>query len=120
MHDWLPTNQSQYNDLQALNLEKSRLKVPLMMAEECLHGVGSFKMSMFPQSIGLAASWDTDLIYRVARAIGSEARSFGIHACFSPVLDIGKDPRWGRVQGSFSVILISEAESCLILFRGLG
>jgi beta-glucosidase-like glycosyl hydrolase len=74
-------------------------------------------MSMFPQSIGLAASWDTDLIYRVARAIGSEARSTGIHACFSPVLDIGKDPRWGRVQGSSLVILTLDLSSYRALQR---
>lgn len=65
---------------------------------ECLHGVGSFKQSMFPQSLGLSASWDTGLVHRVGRAIGTEARSIGIHACFSPVLDLGLDPRWGRMQ----------------------
>ncbi|KKY13783.1 putative glycoside hydrolase family 3 protein [Diplodia seriata] len=46
----------------------------------------------------MAASFDTDLVYRVGRAIGTEARSIGIHACLSPVLDLGKDPRFGRVQ----------------------
>lgn len=99
VHDWYPTNVSQFNSLQALQLSKSRLKIPLMQTGECLHGVGSFKQSIFPQSIGLSASFDTELVGRVGRAIGTEARSIGIHACFSPVLDLGKDPRWGRVQG---------------------
>jgi beta-glucosidase-like glycosyl hydrolase len=67
---------------------------------ECLHGVGSFKQSIFPQSLGLSASFDTDLVHRVGRAIGTEARSTGIHACLSPVLDLGLDPRWGRMQGT--------------------
>ncbi|KAI1139968.1 glycoside hydrolase family 3 protein [Hypoxylon sp. FL0543] len=98
MHDWYPLNTSHYNAVQELNLQKARLKVPLMLVEECLHGVGSFKQSMFPQSLGLSASFDTDLVYRVGRAIGTEARSIGIHACLSPVLDIGQDPRWGRMQ----------------------
>ncbi|KAK8092387.1 glycoside hydrolase family 3 protein [Apiospora kogelbergensis] len=98
MHDWYTLNTSQYNKLQQLNLDKSRLKIPLMHTAECLHGVGSFKQSMFPQSLGLSASFDTDLVYRVGRAIAKEARSTGIHACFSPVLDIGQDPRWGRMQ----------------------
>lgn len=84
--------------MQQLNLEKARLKVPLMHFGECLHGVGSFKQSMFPQSLGLSASWDAGLVHRVGRAIGTEARSIGIHACFSPVLDLGLDPRWGRMQ----------------------
>ncbi|KAK8091322.1 beta-glucosidase I [Apiospora phragmitis] len=98
MHDWYTLNASQYNELQQLNLDRSRLKIPLMHTAECLHGVGSFKQSMFPQSLGLSASFDTDLVHRVGRAIAKEARSTGIHACFSPVLDIGQDPRWGRMQ----------------------
>lgn len=96
MHDLYVTNSSQYNALQKLNSEKSRLDIPFLQFGECLHGVGSFKQSMFPQSIGMAASFDTDLVYRVGRAIGAEARSIGIHACFSPVLDLGLEPRWGR------------------------
>ncbi|TVY14011.1 Periplasmic beta-glucosidase [Lachnellula arida] len=96
VHDWYVTNSSQYNSVQKLNSKRSRLDIPLMQFGECLHGVGSFKQSMFPQSIGMAASFDTDTVYRVGRAIGSEARSIGIHACFSPVLDLGLDPRWGR------------------------
>ncbi|KAF9467108.1 family 3 glycoside hydrolase [Collybia nuda] len=101
IHDWYPTNKSQYNDLQDLNMRKSRLKIPMMQTGECLHGVGSFKQSMFPQAIAIASSFDTDLVYRVGRAIGIEARSIGIHACFSPVLDLAKDPRWGRAQEDY-------------------
>ncbi|KAI0874386.1 glycoside hydrolase family 3 protein [Hypoxylon argillaceum] len=98
MHDWYPLNTSHYNSVQGLNLEKARLKVPLMHIGECLHGVGSFKQSIFPQSLGLSASFDTDMVHRVGHAIGAEARSIGIHACLSPVLDLGQDPRWGRMQ----------------------
>ncbi|KAJ3802390.1 glycoside hydrolase family 3 protein [Lentinula aff. detonsa] len=98
MHDWYPTNASYYNSVQRLNLVKSRLPIPFMQLGECLHGVGSFKQSMFPQSIGMAASWDTSLVHRIGRAIGAEARAIGIHACLAPVLDLGKDVRWGRVQ----------------------
>jgi hypothetical protein len=117
MHDWFepfellesypvqpslsryPTNASQYDDLQRLHLEKSRLPVPFMQLGECLHGVKSNRNSVFPQAIGLGATFDTELIHRVGRAIGSEARSIGIHACLAPVLDLAKDPRWGRAQG---------------------
>ncbi|KAI0148399.1 glycoside hydrolase family 3 protein [Xylariaceae sp. FL1272] len=98
MHDWYPLNTSHYNEVQALNLQKARLEIPFMHIEECLHGVGSFKQSIFPQSLGLSASFDPDLVYRVGRAIGTEARSIGIHACLAPVLDLGQDPRWGRMQ----------------------
>ncbi|KAJ7584971.1 glycoside hydrolase family 3 protein [Mycena floridula] len=98
VHDWYPTNKTQYNSLQSYHLSKSRLPVPFLQTGECLHAIGSFRQSTFPQAIGLSASWDEDLVWRVARAIGAEASSIGIHACFSPVLDLGKEPRWGRVQ----------------------
>ena len=111
-------NTSHYNSVQELNLERARLKVPLMHFGECLHGVGSFNQSMFPQSIGMSATFDKDLIYRVGRAIGTEARSIGIHACFSPVLDICQDPRWGRRQG-LSPSMALEVQS-LKKSRGLG
>ncbi|KAE8443991.1 hypothetical protein EG329_001120 [Mollisiaceae sp. DMI_Dod_QoI] len=96
IHDLYVTNSSQYNSIQHLNAEKARLDIPFMQFGECLHGVGSFKQSMFPQSIGMAASFDTDLVHRVGSAIGGEARSIGVHACLSPVLDLGLEPRWGR------------------------
>lgn len=94
-----PMNKSYFNTIQKLQLDKSHIKVPMMLVEECLHGVGSFKQSIFPQNIAMAASFDTDIVYRVGRAIGTEARSIGVHGCFSPVLDLAQDPRWGRVQG---------------------
>lgn len=53
---------------------------------------------MFPQNVGMSASFDTDIVHRVGRAIGTEARSIGVHACLSPVLDIATEPRWGRAQ----------------------
>ncbi|KAI8957937.1 glycoside hydrolase family 3 protein [Daldinia sp. FL1419] len=104
MHDWYPLNTSHYNSVQELNLNKSRLKIPFIHIGECLHGVGSFKQPIFPQSLGLSASFDIDLAYRVGRAIGTEARSIGIHACLSPVLDIGQDPRWGQAWGEDKVL----------------
>jgi hypothetical protein len=114
-----PMNATQYNAVQRENLQKSRLKIPLIQTGECLHGVGSFKQSMFPQSIGLSATFDNDLVYRVARAVGAEARSIGIHACFSPVLDLGLDPRWGRMQGQ-NQQFVRNGSSRLTQCRGMG
>ncbi|KAI0437614.1 glycoside hydrolase family 3 protein [Xylaria telfairii] len=102
-----PLNTSYYNSVQELTLKNARLKVPFMHIGECLHGVGSFKQSIFPQSLGLSASFDIDLVHRVGRAIGTEARSIGIHACLSPVLDLGQDPRWGRKAWGEDKILTS-------------
>lgn len=117
IHDWYPMDKSYFNGVQKLQLEKSHIQIPMMLVEECLRSVGSFKVfclapfyfnlkltksfkqSLFPQNIAMAASFDTDIVYRVGRAIGTEARSIGVHGCFSPVLDLAQDPRWGRVQG---------------------
>ncbi|KAM0254386.1 hypothetical protein ACHAQJ_006855 [Trichoderma viride] len=101
IHDWYPMNKTFYNSVQKLQLEKSHIQIPMMLVEECLHGVGSFKQSLFPQNIAMAASFDTDIVYRVGRAIGTEASSIGVHGCFSPVLDLAQEPRWGRVQETF-------------------
>lgn len=91
-------NKSKSNELQKLNLDRADKQVPFIRLGECLHGVGSYNQTMFPQNIGMSASFDTDIVHRVGRAIGKEARSIGVHACLSPVLDIGTDPRWGRTQ----------------------
>ncbi|KAM0426572.1 hypothetical protein ACHAPT_008264 [Fusarium lateritium] len=96
--DWYPTSASQFNALQALNLEKSRNKIPFMATGECLHSVWSNRQTVFPQAIAMSSSFDTNLVHRIGRALGTESRSIGIHACFSPVLDIAKEPRYGRSQ----------------------
>jgi beta-glucosidase-like glycosyl hydrolase len=85
-----------------------RVPIPFMQTGECLHTVGSSKATVFPQQVGMAATFDPDLVYRVGRAIGSEARAIGIHACFSPVLDLGKDSRWGRIQEDFGEYFIQD------------
>jgi beta-glucosidase-like glycosyl hydrolase len=51
---------------------------------------------VFPQSVALGATWDTDLVHRVGKAIGAEARAYGLGMCLSPVLGVGYEPRWGR------------------------
>ncbi|KAF7331409.1 Glycoside hydrolase family 3 protein [Mycena kentingensis (nom. inval.)] len=119
VHDWYPTNSSQYNSLQKLNIDKSRLKIPFMQFGECLHGVGSFKQSMFPQNIGLGASFDQKLAWDVGRAIGAEASSIGIRGCLSPILDIAKEPRWGRVQEGFGEDFILTSFMGVAYARGL-
>ncbi|KAF7300961.1 Glycoside hydrolase family 3 protein [Mycena indigotica] len=119
VHDWYPTNASQYNTLQKINIGKSRLKIPFLQIGECLHGVGSFKQSMFPQSIGIAASFDQGLAYAVGRAIGAEARSIGIRACLSPVLDLAKEPRWGRVQENFGEDFVLTSHIGVAYAKGL-
>ncbi len=79
----------------------SRLGIPFMPYEESLHGpIGNGHVS-FPQAIALAATWDPDLIRRVSKAIASENRANGIRQVLSPVINVDRDARWGRMEESY-------------------
>lgn len=82
--------------------ERTRLRIPLLVAEDCIHGHSFFPgATIFPTQLGMAASWDADLLRRVGRATAVEASATGIHWTFSPVLCIARDLRWGRVNETF-------------------
>jgi len=89
------------NRLQKYALEKTRLGIPVMIQDECVHGCKASGSTMFPMSIGLAASWNTELMERIVHAIGAETRSRGIRQCFSPTLNIARDVRCGRVEETY-------------------
>ncbi|MGZ5255443.1 MAG: beta-glucosidase BglX, partial [Flavitalea sp.] len=80
--------------LQEMAVTKSRLKIPLLFGYDVIHG----HRTIFPISLGLAASWDMDLVERTARAAAEEASADGLNWTFSPMVDIARDPRWGRVS----------------------
>lgn len=84
-------------ELQRLAVEETRLGIPLLIGRDVIHG---FK-TIFPIPIGLASSWSPDLIEKTARFSAVEASSSGINWTFSPMIDISRDPRWGRVAESF-------------------
>ncbi len=79
--------------LQDMAVKETRLGIPLIFAFDVIHG----QRTIFPQPIGLACSWDMDLIQRTARVAAEEAASEGLNLVFSPMVDICRDPRWGRV-----------------------
>jgi beta-glucosidase len=78
-----------------------RLGIPNLEAGEALHGVVSKGCTVFPASIALGATWDTDLIGRIADVIGREGRAVGVGQVFAPMLGLARDPRWGRVEESY-------------------
>ncbi|MDC8103677.1 beta-glucosidase BglX [Chryseobacterium sp. PTM-20240506] len=78
---------------QKLALE-SRLKIPLLFGQDVIHGY----RTTFPVNIGQAASWDLGLIEKSERIAATEASAYGIHWTFAPMVDIARDPRWGRVM----------------------
>lgn len=80
--------------LQEMAVNETRLKIPLLFGYDVIHG----HRTIFPISLGLAASWDLDLIERTARAAAEEASADGLNWTFSPMVDIARDPRWGRVS----------------------
>jgi beta-glucosidase len=89
------------NAVQRCQLEKTRLGIPVMFPSEALHGYMEYGSTSFPQALGLASTFDPALIKRVFTAIGDEAGSRGAGVVFSPVLDIARDPRWGRTEETF-------------------
>lgn len=85
------------NAFQHIAVEKSRLKIPIIFGQDVIHGF----RTEFPIPLGLASSWDSDLVQRVARVAAREASASGIRWVFSPMVDITRDARWGRmVEGS--------------------
>lgn len=81
-------------EMQKIAVEKSRLKIPLIFGMDVIHGYES----VFPIPLGLSCSWDMKLIERSARIAAQEASADGINWTFSPMVDISRDPRWGRIS----------------------
>ena len=89
------------NAIQRFFMEESRLGIPVIFHEECLHGHAAIDATSFPQPIGLAATFDPDLVGRVFAIAAKEARSRGTHQALTPVVDVARDPRWGRVEETY-------------------
>ncbi len=82
--------------------DRTRLRIPLLVGEDCIHGHSFWEgATIFPTQLGMAASWNADLLRRVARVTAVEVAATGIHWTFSPVLCIARDLRWGRVDETF-------------------
>lgn len=89
------------NTTQKYFVEQTRLGIPLIFFDEALHGLVRGNATVFPQAIGLAASFDTSLMHTVAHAIAMEAKSCGIIQILSPVINIASDVRWGRTEETY-------------------
>jgi len=87
--------------LQADLVEKTRLKLPAIAHEECLTGFTTFGATVFPTPLALAATFDPELVERMTVAIGESMRATGAHQGLSPVVDVVRDYRWGRVEETF-------------------
>jgi len=89
------------NAVQRFFVEESRLGIPVIFHEECLHGHAAVGGTSFPQPIALASSFDPELVERLYEMTAGEARVRGTHQALTPVLDVVRDPRWGRVEETY-------------------
>ncbi len=90
-----------FNEMQRYVMEHSRLRIPIYFAEECPHGLMAVGATVYPTGLGMAATWDEELLYDIGDAIGKEAAGRGARFGYGPVLDIARDPRWSRVEETF-------------------
>jgi len=107
------------NDIQKYLVEKTRLGIPAIIHEECLNGFRARGSTIFPQNIGLASTWEPNLINSITKVIRRQMRATGIQQGLAPVLDITRDPRWGRCEETFGEDPHLAARMAVAYVRGL-
>ena len=105
-----------YNTLQHYAIDSTRLGIPIILAEEAPHGHMAIGTTVFPTSIGLSATWDTELIEEVGQVIGKELMAQGGTIGYGPVIDLSREPRWSRVEETYGedVYLTSQMASAMV------
>ena len=119
IHDIYPRSAKMINDLQKEVMGNNRWGIPALIMCEMLHGYLDDGSTAFPMSIGLGATWDTALMNKVGRVIGTEARAHGVHFGLGPNLDIGLEPRWGRVAETFGEDVYLTGEMGVAMIKGM-
>ncbi|WP_046213157.1 glycoside hydrolase family 3 N-terminal domain-containing protein [Paenibacillus wulumuqiensis] len=107
------------NEIQKYVLEHSRLGIPLMFGEECSHGHMAIGATVYPVPLLAASTWNTELYEAMCHAVAIETRSQGGVATYSPVLDIVRDPRWGRTEETYGEDPYLAGELAAAAVRGL-
>ncbi|WP_067935624.1 glycoside hydrolase family 3 N-terminal domain-containing protein [Alicyclobacillus kakegawensis] len=107
------------NQIQSYLLQHTRLKIPAMVHEESCSGYMAQGATCFPQTIGIASTWDVDVVRRVGEVIRAQMRAAGAHQALAPLLDVTRDPRWGRVEETFGEDPYLVAQMGIAYVRGL-
>lgn len=107
------------NGLQKYLKEKTRLGIPAIIGTECLHGHAGRNSTVFPAPLAMACSWNTKLLNQAFDIVGREARARGGHEAHTPVLDIGRDPRWGRIEETYGEDTYLTTQMGLAIISGL-
>ena len=89
------------NAIQRYLCEHTRLGIPAFFIDEALHGLMAYGSTSFPQAIGLASTWDPELVLEVFSAVAHEMRARGENYALTPVLDLAREPRWGRTEETY-------------------
>jgi len=89
------------NSIQHYAVKETRLGIPVVFHEEGLHGYAARDATSFPQALALASSWDPELLTRVFTVAGREIRARGVQIVLAPVVDVARDPRWGRIEETY-------------------
>ena len=119
IHDLYPRSAKMINDLQTNVIKGNRWGIPALIMCEMLHGYLDEGSTTFPMNIGLGATWDVGVMDKVGKVIGMEARAHGVHFGFGPNLDLGREPRWGRVAETFGEDAYLNSEIGLAFIKGL-
>ncbi len=87
--------------IQRYLMEDTRLGIPALIHNEGIAGAQIPGATTFPQSLGAAATWEPELVYKMGEVVRKQIKAYGIHAVHSPLFDLGRDPRWGRIGESY-------------------
>ncbi len=108
------------NAMQRYAIEHTRLGIPVFIAEEAPHGHMAIGATVFPTGLGMAATWNTDLMFETGAVIGKEVRLQGGHISYGPVLDLSREPRWSRVEETMGEDPYLSGEMGAAMVKGLG
>lgn len=107
------------NEVQRFFIEDTRLGIPVDFTNEGIRGVESYKATNFPTQLGLGHTWNRELIHKVGLITGREARMLGYTNVYAPILDVGRDQRWGRYEEVYGESPYLVAELGIEMVRGL-
>lgn len=108
------------NVLQRYVIENTRLGIPMFLAEEAPHGHMAIGTTVFPTGIGMAATWNPQIVEKAGEVIGREVRTQGAHISYGPVLDLSRDARWSRVEETMGEDPVLSGDIGAAMVRGLG
>lgn len=107
------------NEVQRFFIEDTRLGIPAEFTDEGIRGVEALKATCFPTQLGMGQTWNRELIRQMGEITGREARALGYHNVYAPILDVMRDPRWGRCEESYGEDPFLVSELGIQMVRGI-